>query len=49
MAMYVYRCLDCMHEQAENFPMGTAPTDVRCLECGGDARRKFTPPATVIK
>lgn len=49
MATYLFRCEDCLHEQVDRFPMGAAPADVRCLECGGVAKRKFTPPTTVIK
>ena len=49
MATYLYKCDDCAHDETSVFPMGTAPSAVECAKCGGEARRKFTPPATVIK
>jgi putative FmdB family regulatory protein len=43
MATYEYRC-----DQDGGFdvvlPLGSAPGSIRCPECGGEARRVFSPP-----
>lgn len=49
MATYLYRCTACEAEQTVNHPMGTAPATASCVVCGEEAKRKFTPPTTVIR
>lgn len=43
MAVYRFACPDCGSVEA-SFPMGSAPGDVACPECGGRAGRVFTAP-----
>jgi hypothetical protein len=43
MATFLYRCpADGILEM--RWPVGTAPSQVSCPECAGDARRVYTPP-----
>ena len=43
MATFLYRCTaDGILEM--RWPVGTAPSQVSCPECAGDARRVYTPP-----
>jgi hypothetical protein len=43
MATFLYRCpADGILEMRR--PVGTAPSQVSCPECAGDARRVYTPP-----
>ena len=43
MATFLYRCpADGILEMG--WPVGTAPSQVRCPACAGDARRVYTPP-----
>lgn len=47
MASYDYRCeRDGVFELT--MPMGTAPSNAPCPECGEDAPRSFTAPLTAI-
>lgn len=49
MASYLFKCADCGSEHIEFRKMGDAPETVRCRDCGGDSRRKYTPPTTIIR
>ena len=43
MAVFLYRCpADGILERS--WPVGAAPSQVRCPACAGDARRVYTPP-----
>lgn len=43
MAVFLYRCpADGILERS--WPVGTAPSQVSCPTCAGDARRVYTPP-----
>jgi hypothetical protein len=43
MATFLYRCpADGLLEM--RWPVGTAPSQVSCPACAGDARRVYTPP-----
>lgn len=43
MATFLYRCSDDGIVEM-GWPVGTAPSQVRCPVCAGDARRVYTPP-----
>lgn len=48
MPAYDYRCLACETRFEVVRPMGAAD-DVRCPECGGEARRVFAPVGLAFK
>ncbi|MEU6644133.1 zinc ribbon domain-containing protein [Saccharomonospora sp. NPDC046836] len=41
MATYEYACAQCGPFETRH-PIGTAPSQAECPECGGASRRKFT-------
>jgi len=41
MILYSYFCKNCQREIEEFFRMGHAPSEVRCVHCGEDARRSY--------
>ncbi len=44
MRIYVYKCKSCKEEL--ELPATGIP--LKCSVCGGDMKRKFTPPAVII-
>jgi len=43
MTMYVFRCADCGPFDG-SFPIGTAPTSMRCPECSAASNKLITAP-----
>ena len=38
--IYVYLCEKCKEESVEEFPMGSAPKEIKC-KCGGTMKQDF--------
>ena len=48
MMRYEYECPNG-HRTECRYPMGKAPQEIDCIECGEDAKRVFTPPMIKFK